>query len=117
MSKNCQESWGFSSGLLTFIQEGKRTRYYLGEKYPGIYFTPQEAKCMFYCINRFTSKKTSQLMKINFRTVEYYRENMREKIGAISKKDLITKIKETYFMNYMPHLENLCLKSRPIYKE
>ncbi len=50
-------------------------------------------------------------MKINFRTVEYYRENMREKISARSKKDLITKVKETDFMGYMPHLKKICLES------
>ena len=111
MSKICQRSLTFSSESLIPTQDGKRTRYYLGEKYPGIYFTSQEAKCMFYCMNRFTSKKTSQYMKIDFRTVESYRENMREKIGAISKKDLISKIRKTHFMDYMPHLEKLCLES------
>jgi DNA-binding CsgD family transcriptional regulator len=109
MSKIYQESLTFFSESLTPIKEGKRIRYYLGEKYPEIYFTSQEAKCMFYCLNRLSSKKTSQLMKINFRTVEYYRENMREKVGATSKRDLIAKIKETHFMNYMPYLEEICL--------
>ena len=111
MLKICRESPDFSSESLTPIQEGKRERYYLGQKYPGVYFTSQEAKCMFYCMHRLSSKKISSLMNINFRTVEYYRGNMRDKIGAISKKDLIDKIKKTPFMGYLTHLEKLCRDS------
>ncbi len=107
----CQESFNLSTELLEPSQVGKRTRYYLGKKYPGVYFTVQEAKCMFYCIQKFSSKKISGVMKIDFRTVEYYRENIRCKIGAISKKDLIDKIEDTEFMHYMCHLEKICYKS------
>lgn len=88
--------------------EGKRTRYYLGKKYPGVYLTSQEAICLFYSIQKFTSKNISVLMDIHFRTVEYYRDNVRCKLGAISKKDLINKIQETNFTNYMRHLEKIC---------
>ena len=106
----CQESFNLSTELLEPIQVGKRTRYYLGKKYPGVYFTVQEAKCMFYFFQKFSSKKISVVMKIDFRTVEYYRENIRCKIGAISKKDLIAKIEETQFMHYMCYLEKICHK-------
>ncbi len=34
----CQESFNLSTELLEPIQVGKRTRYYLGKKYPGVYF-------------------------------------------------------------------------------
>ncbi len=45
------------------------------------------------------------MMKINFRTVEYYRENICCKVGAVSKKDLLDKIKGTDFMDYVQHIE------------
>lgn len=89
-------------------KKGKRTRYYLGEKFPGVYLTAQEAKCLHYLILKYTSKKTAIIMKINFRTVEYYRENIRCKVGAFSKKDLLNKIKGTNFLNYVQHIEKLC---------
>ena len=69
--------------------EGKRTRYYLGKKYPGVYLTPQEAICLFYSLRKCTSKNISVIMGIHFRTVEYYRDNIRCKLGAVSKQDLI----------------------------
>jgi FixJ family two-component response regulator len=91
-------------------KSGKKTRYYLGNHYPGIFLTEQEAKCMFYCMQKFTSKKTGFFMDINFRTVEYYRDNIRCKIGADSKKEMIEKIKNTNFMSYIDHLKNICKK-------
>ncbi len=87
---------------------GKRTRYYLGKKFSGVYLTAQEAKCLHYLILKYTSKKTAVMLKINFRTVEYYRENIRCKVGAVSKKDLLDKIKGTDFMDYVQHIEKIC---------
>jgi DNA-binding CsgD family transcriptional regulator len=77
---------------------GKRIRYYLGGGYPNVYLIPQEAKCLFYCLQKFTSKKTAEIMKLSFRTVEYYRDNIRCKVGAFSKRELISKIKENGFI-------------------
>lgn len=87
---------------------GKRIRYYLGKNYPGVYLTPQEAICLFYIVRKFTSKHISTLMDIHFRTVEYYRDNIRCKLGAISKKDLLHKIQDTNFQNHMKYLEKIC---------
>lgn len=89
---------------------GRKMRYYLGKKYPGIFFTTQEAKCMFYCLEKLTSKKIGIMMNIHFRTVEYYRDNIRCKIAADSKKELIEKIKSTNFMEYMNYLKKICRK-------
>lgn len=89
----------------------KRIRYYLGKKYPRTYLTTQEAKCLYSLVKNFTSKKTAILMGINFRTVEYYRESIRCKLGPISKEDLLAKIKETNFLDYTRHLNKLCRKS------
>lgn len=108
MSKNYQKLLSDDLGALLPAREGKRERYYLGKKYPGVYFTSQEAKCMFYVINKLSSRETSLHMKINFRTVEHYRVNMRDKIGAMSKEDLIAKVKETNFVTYISHLERIC---------
>ncbi len=96
---------------------GKKTRYYLGKNHPGVFLTSQEAKCMYYCIHNLTSKKIGVIMNIHFRTVEYYRDNIRCKVNADSKKELIEKIKQTDFVKYQPHLRKICQKIKKVYKK
>lgn len=98
------------------LRMGKKSRYYLGKNHPGVFLTSQEAKCMYYCIHNLTSKKIGIIMNIHFRTVEYYRDNIRYKVNADSKKELIEKIKKTDFIKYQPYLKKICQRINKAYK-
>jgi len=75
--------------------------YYLGDDYEGIYYTKREAECLIYLIQGNTLVATAKLMDLSPRTVEFYVKNMRLKIGATTKTQLLNKIEETDFVkNY-----------------
>lgn len=81
-----------------------KKKYYLGNLYPSIYFTSQEARCMYYALLGFNNERTAKAMQLSKRTVGWYFELMRHKVNATHKKWLIEKIKKTDFMQYMSEL-------------
>ena len=72
-------------------------RYYLGNNFPGIYFTRQEARCMVYFLQGLSNQKTAQAIGLSIGTVSCYSINMRRKLLCKRKKDLIEKILNTEF--------------------
>jgi len=48
----------------------------------------QEQLCIHYLLKGKTAKETVKEMKISFRTVEYYFENIKDKLGCFRKRDL-----------------------------
>lgn len=66
-------------------------RHYLGNKYPGIYFTKTEVQCLECFIAGFTNRKTAEALNLSDRTVEFYLNNMKEKLTCSTKKQLIEK--------------------------
>lgn len=49
----------------------------------------RERDCLKYLLLGKTAKETGLLMKLSFRTVEYYFENIKDKLGCYSKRELI----------------------------
>lgn len=49
----------------------------------------RERDCLRYLLMGKTAKETALLMKISFRTVEYYFENIKDKLGCFSKRELV----------------------------
>lgn len=49
----------------------------------------RERDCLKYLLMGKTAKETALLMKISFRTVEYYFENIKDKMGCYSKRELV----------------------------
>lgn len=45
--------------------ENRRKRYYLGNKYPRIYLTSQEATCLIHLMDGITNKDTALAMNCN----------------------------------------------------
>lgn len=93
------------------MTEKNVTHYYLGEEYPGIYFTEREVQCLQYLLAGHTLMSTAELLDLSARTIEFYVRNMRMKIGAATKVDLLEKIKEIDFMERI----NLDKKSEILY--
>lgn len=52
--------------------------------------TKQEKECMKYLLEGKTAKETALCMKLSFRTVEYYFENIKDKLTCYRKRDLFT---------------------------
>ena len=75
--------------------------YYLGDKYPGIYFTKREAESLFWMVHGCTIAETAGQMGLSPRTVEFYVKNMKIKLGCVSKKRLIQRVLETNLMTQL----------------
>lgn len=82
--------------------------YYLGEQYPGIYFTKREAESIFWISQGNTIVKTAAIMGLSPRTVEFYVKNMKAKTNCASKKRLIEKVLKTNLLSQLAK-DGLCL--------
>ncbi|MCE5319073.1 MAG: helix-turn-helix transcriptional regulator [Parachlamydia sp.] len=49
----------------------------------------RERECLKYLLMGKTAKETALQMKLSFRTVEYYFENIKDKMSCFSKRELI----------------------------
>lgn len=72
--------------------------YYLGPKYPNIYFGKREAECLLGIMNGDKVAEVAKVLRLSIRTVEYYIKNMKDKIFCRTKKELIKKVRETQFL-------------------
>jgi DNA-binding CsgD family transcriptional regulator len=72
--------------------------YHLGNLYPDIYFTRQEARCMFYFLQGFTNQQVGGYLGLSDRTVGSYASNMQRKLRLRNKKKMIEIIKQTDFL-------------------
>ncbi len=72
-------------------------KYYLGEKFPKIYFTLREAQCMKYFLKYFSNAKVGQLLKLSSWTIDFYLSNMKLKLNAKTKSQLIKQVKKSDF--------------------
>jgi len=61
------------------------SRYDLGEKFASVYFTQREAECMALMLRNKKNDDVAEILGLSPRTVEYYLERMREKLGANTK--------------------------------
>lgn len=101
MSTESNTPVNFRQSKKTLGLNNKPCRYYLGERYPGVYFNQQEAKCMFYFLSGYKNKKIAELMSLSSKTVGFYCFRMRHKVPCQSKADLISLVKNTDFLkNY-----------------
>lgn len=83
----------------------EKNRFFLGDKFPDVYFTAQEAKYIYYALQGFSNKKIARLMLLSPRTLTYYCENIRKKIPCKNRKALTSIIKNTDFMQYLTMIE------------
>jgi len=81
------------------MDEKNIKNYYLGEDYPGIYFTRREVDCLMCLLDSHTIVSAATILELSPRTVEFYVKNMRMKIGVKTKSDLLKKIRKMGFMN------------------
>ena len=67
----------------------EKKKYSLGEKFNGAYLSQRQAECMTCLIYGKTMRKTAERLGLSVRTVEYYVDNIREKLDCNNKCILI----------------------------
>ncbi len=73
--------------------------FYLGDQYENIYFTKREVESLYYLMNGHTISSTAKTLGLSPRTVEFYVNNMKLKIKATSKTELLEKALFTDLMH------------------
>ncbi len=77
-----------------------KLKYYkLGPVFKEVVFTRREAQVMVLIMEGYTNKESADMLGLSPRTTEFYIRNMRKKIGAESKPQLIEAIAKTDFMS------------------
>ena len=79
--------------------------YYVDSPYDDVYFTQREAECLFYLMRGMTIVATASMLELSPRTVEFYVKNMRIKMNALSKSDLLDRLHEVDFLKKLELLE------------
>lgn len=82
----------------------KCRRIYLREKKPSIYFTGQEATCMYLFMQGMNETLVAQTMNLSPRTINFYSSNMRMKMGCKNRQELIIAVKKTNFLEQFTKL-------------
>jgi LuxR family transcriptional regulator, quorum-sensing system regulator SolR len=66
----------------------------LGGKYKGTHLTPREKECITKFLEGKTVKRTAECFGLSPKTVQFYLNNIKNKLNCHSKNDLLQKIKE-----------------------
>ena len=75
----------------------KPIRYTIGGEFGDKYLTRQEARCMACFLKGATMKRAANTLGLSPRTIEYYTNNMKQKLDLSSKYELVLKIAGTPF--------------------
>ena len=78
--------------------KNKRSKYYLGERYPTIYFSQREAECMVLLLSGYKLTGAADYLGISIKTVDCYASSIKQKMGCRHIKIAVQLIKETEFM-------------------
>lgn len=75
----------------------KRYRFFLGKPYSDVYLTWRESQCVWAWMKFGTMQNISHLLGISVRTVEFYLINVRRKLNARNKAELLKMILGSQF--------------------
>ena len=74
--------------------------YLLGDDYKDTYFTKRETETLYYLLQGRTIPETARILRLSSRTIEFYVKNMKLKIGAKTKQELVDKVRLTKLMDH-----------------
>ncbi len=77
------------------LEKRESTSYFLGGAFAGVYFTKREAQTLFHLLQGKTIPQVGKSLNLSARTIEFYVKNMKLKVGAVSKVELLDKIRCT----------------------
>lgn len=79
-----------------------KTAYPLsGSDLKGVYFTRREAEAVLCVVQGKTMKETGRQMNVSPRTVEYYLQSAKLKLGVRKKRHLIRKVLDSDFLDHV----------------
>lgn len=87
LSKEVVDNWHFKLENDFMID-----RYYLFDICENTYFTKREIDCLLLFIKGLHAKEIAKILKISFRTVEFYFENIKGKFDCKNRTDLMQKL-------------------------
>ena len=84
-----------------------KKKYYLGDDYPGVYFTEREAQCMVFFLKYYTNWRAADVLKLSKRTIDSYLTAMRKKLDCKSKAELLSKVHKSDFVKITELFSNI----------
>jgi PAS domain S-box-containing protein len=84
--------------LQDVLKSIKAKKYFLTGEYEDIYLTKRQAECAYCLANGKTVKETGKLLGLSYRTIEFYLENVKVKLGVNTRSELISKLIEGRFL-------------------
>lgn len=97
------------------VDKKEKKQYYLCGTYAHTYLTQREAECIYLLANGHTLKKTGDSLKLSHRTVEFYLNNVKEKMNLRTKKQVLHAIYDTDFLDAFckeQQQKHACTKSK-----
>lgn len=79
-------------------------RYYLNKRHT-IYLSQREAECVVLFLEDYNDAKAAAVLGITERTVEYYVQKIKEKLGCHHKRQIMPIIKASAFMEHVPTIK------------
>lgn len=80
------------STLQPKVKTYNKVRYYLGVD-KSKYLTPRELQCFELIKKGFTMKEAGSRLKLSHRTVEFYLQNIKQRLGLKTMKEVIEFVK------------------------
>lgn len=79
--------------------------YFLGDQFPEVYLTQREFETLYFLERGHTIVDTGRCLNLSARTIEFYVKNMKLKVGAKTKADLLEKIRKTDIIDMFHQIE------------
>lgn len=76
----------------------KKKHYALGKKYPNVYLSFREAQCVALFLDGCTNEEAAKKLGLSRRTIEFYLNNIKMKLGEKNKNKIMEKIRSSYFL-------------------
>ncbi len=87
-------------------------RIFLGDHFPEIYLTRREAQCGLLLIKGKSMVTIGKTLRLSTRTVEFYVQNIKNKLHCRTKRELVNVILKTNLMKWeklcSPHVIRAC---------
>jgi DNA-binding CsgD family transcriptional regulator len=92
----------FVSDNKMYANTEKPQTYYIGAIENPFRLSSRELECLFFTLRGLTAKQIAEQLSLSKRSVEFYLDNMKNKMGCITKSELICLGVTNGYTNYIP---------------
>lgn len=96
-------------------KERSKLKFHIHENFIQSYLTAREAECIYFLMQGNTMKQVARVLNLSHRTVEFYLNNVKDKMGMRKKTEVLAAIASTDFIQcfensilYQPSLKDQC---------